>query len=148
MELYTPPVPLASRTQANRQSAGEVEVSTPCGPVSSRGITFSSPIRCSCIYGRVFVQGIELYTPRVPLASRTRANQRSAGEVGVSTPFGAVSTRGITVFVTDSLKLYMYGRISDPGMIPYPPRAALAPQTRANQRSASGIGVSTTCGAV
>ena len=30
---------------------------------------------------------------------RAPANQRSAGEVGVSKPCGAVSTRGITVFV-------------------------------------------------
>ena len=42
----------------------------------------------------------------------------------------------------------MYGRISDPGMGPYPPRVLLAPRTSANHRSADGGGVSTPCGAV
>ena len=41
------------------------------------------------------------YRPRVALAffSSPSHNQRSAGGVGVSTPCGVVSTRGITVFV-------------------------------------------------
>ena len=69
-------------------------------------------------------------------------------QVWVSTPFGEVSTRGTTVFVPGLLELYMYGRISDPGMRPYPPRLALAPRTPANQRSCSGVGVSTPCRAV
>ena len=44
------------------------------------------------------------WDPVVPgwrwLCFRALANQRSAGGVGVSTSFGAVSTREITVFVT------------------------------------------------
>ena len=37
----------------------------------------------------------------------------------------------------------MYGVVFDPEMRPYPPRVALAPQTPANQRSASEFGLST-----
>ena len=53
---------------------------------------------------------------------RALANQRSAGGVGFSTPCGAVSTRGITVFVPELSELYMYGRISEPGAGTYPAR--------------------------
>ena len=47
-------------------------------------------------------------------------------QVGVSTPCGAVSTTGATVFVPGLLELYMYGRISDPGMGSYTAQVALA----------------------
>ena len=62
------------------------------------------------------------FPPGMPLASRTRANQanqQSAGGVGVSTPCGAVSNRGTTVFVPGVLKLQMHGRIYDAGMGTY-----------------------------
>ena len=49
------------------------------------------------------------------------ANQRSAGGVRVSTPCGAVSTRGVAVFVSGWPEL-MYGGIYEPGMGIYPPR--------------------------
>ena len=60
--------------------------------------------------------------------------------VGISTPCGAVSTRGITVFVPGLSGLSWYGRISDPGMEPYPLGVALARRTPANQRPARGVG--------
>ena len=41
--------------------------------------------------------------------------------VGVSTPCVAVSTRGTTAFVPSLLELQRCGRISDPGIGPYPP---------------------------
>ena len=66
----------------------------------------------------------------------------------VSTPCGAVSTRGTTVLFPRVLDLEPYGRISDPGMGPYPPRVTLAPRTPAKQQSARGVGVATPCGAV
>ena len=69
------------------------------------------------------------HIPRVPVASRTPVNQRSASGVGVPTPRGAVSTRRITVFVPGLLELYMYARTSDPGMGPYPSQVALALRT-------------------
>ena len=56
------------------------------------------------------------------LYSRAPANQRSADGVGVSTPRGAISTRGITVFVPGMSELQMHGGISEPGMGTYPPR--------------------------
>ena len=37
-------------------------------------------------------------------------------QVGVSTPFEAVSTRGTNVFIPDSLEFHMYGMIDDAGM--------------------------------
>ena len=55
------------------------------------------------------------YVPRVALALRTPTNQRSAGGVGVSTPYRAVSTLGITVFIPVSSELWTFGKISDPG---------------------------------
>ena len=48
------------------------------------------------------------------------------------------------VFAPDLSDLYMW----DPGTGPYPRRVALAPRTPANERSTSGVGVCTPCGAV
>ena len=47
-------------------------------------------------------------------------------QVGVSTPYWAVSTLGTTIFVPGLLELYMYGIISDPGIEPYLVQVALA----------------------
>ena len=55
------------------------------------------------------------------------------GEAGVSTPCGAVSIRGNSVFVPGLSKLYMYGRISNPRMGTYPPRGALALSATSSQ---------------
>ena len=60
-----------------------------------------------------------LYAPQV------RVWQAASG-VGVCTPFRALLTEGTTVLVPGLLKLYMYGRIHDTGMGPYPPRVTLA----------------------
>ena len=68
---------------------------------------------------------IREWDPVVPgwrwLDFRAPANQRWAGGVGFSPPFGAVSTRGITVFVPALSDLYMYGGIAEPGMGTCPP---------------------------
>ena len=42
----------------------------------------------------------------------------------------------------------MYGRIFDPDMTTYPPQVALALRTPGWDLAASGVGVSTPCGAV
>ena len=57
---------------------------------------------------------------------------------GVSTPRGAVSIRAVSVFVPGLLELWIYGRISDPGMGNYPPRVRrdLGVGPRGNSRSA------------
>ena len=82
--------------------------------------------------------------------------------VGVSTPCEAVSTRKICVFVPRLFEVQRYGSISDPEMRSYPPRVrrdldvvpranprrVLTPCAHVNQQSASGVGVSTPCGAV
>ena len=69
---------------------------------------------------------IREWDPVVPgwrwLDFRAPANQRSADGVGVSTPCGAVSTRGITVFVPALSELQMYGGIAKPGMGTCPSR--------------------------
>ena len=57
---------------------------------------------------------------------RSPADQRSASGAGGSTPCGAVSTRGFTVFVPRFSELKRFERISDQGMGTYPPRGALA----------------------
>ena len=56
------------------------------------------------------------------LYSRSPVNQRSAGIIGVSTPCGEVSTRGITVFVPGLSGLWIYGEIPEPRIGTYPPR--------------------------
>ena len=56
------------------------------------------------------------YPPRVVLALRAPANQRSARGIGVSTPCGAVSTRENSIFVPGVTELYKYGRMYEPGM--------------------------------
>ena len=86
------------------------------------------------------------YPPRLASTPRTPANQQSASAVWVSTPCGAASTRRIAAFVSGVLELYIYGRIYDLKMVPYPPRAALAPRTAANQQSASRWGFHTVRG--
>ena len=72
--------------------------------------TFSSPGCRSCIHMEGFlIRGWELFLPGVHwLYERSTANQRSAGGPGVSTPFGAVSDRGITVLVPRLSEMYMY----------------------------------------
>ena len=93
-----------------------------------------------------FDSGMRPYPPRLASTPRTPANQQSASAVWVSTPCGAASTRRIAAFVSGVLELYMYGKIYDLKMVPYPPRAALAPRTAANQQSASRWGFHTVRG--
>ena len=88
------------------------------------GSPFSSPgcRSCRCMDG-FLIRGWDPVGPRWRLLYfRAPANQRSAGGIGVSTPCGAVSTRGITVFVPTLSELYMYGEIVEPWMGTYPPR--------------------------
>ena len=72
------------------------------------------------------------------------------GWVGVSTPCGAVSTRGISVFVPPLSELYMHMK-----GFPRQRWGSILPRLRwlyvqapINQQLASGVGVSTPCGAV
>ena len=65
-------------------------------------------------------------------------NQQSASGAGVSTPCGAVSTRGIIVF---GFMIREWHPI-------VPGWRWLYPRAPANQRSAGAVGVSTPCGAV
>ena len=58
----------------------------------------------------------------------TNPSQSAISQWGwVSTPCEAMSTWGTTAFVPGVLKLQIYSNIYDPGMGPYPSRAALAP---------------------
>ena len=78
-------------------------------------------------------------------------NQQSAGGVGVSTPCGAVSTRGTSVSVPGVLELQVHGMISHPGMGPYhlPSSPGAAGSTNpANHQLTSAGGLSTSCWAV
>ena len=96
----------------------------------------------------IYDSGMGPYPPRVALAQQNPTNQRSARGVGISTPCVAGSTPSISVFRPGWLEMLTYGRISDPGMGPYPPRLPLAPPTPADQRSTNRIGVSKPCGVV
>ena len=60
---------------------------------------------------------------------------------------GGVDSEDI-VFVHGVLELWRYGAIYDAGMGSYPPRVALTLRAPANQRSANGIEVFTSCGLV
>ena len=71
------------------------------------------------MYGIVYDPRIALYPPRVSLALR----------IEVSTPCGARLNRGTTIFFPGLLDVYVYGRIHNPGMGPYPHRVTLAPRT-------------------
>ena len=73
-------------------------------------------------YGTVYDPRIRLFHPWVALVIRTPANQWLTRGVGLSTPYGAVSTREIIVFLPDLLELYMYGILYGPGRERYPPR--------------------------
>ena len=57
------------------------------------------------MYGRISDPGMGLYPPRVALVPRSPINQQSASGVGVATPYGDVSTRGIAVFVSGLFEL-------------------------------------------
>ena len=101
---------LAPGAPVNQQSPSGVGVSTPCGAVSTREIYVFVPRLLELYrYGRIRDPGMGNYHPRVRrdlgvvprgnsrrvLASRAPANQQSPSGAGVSTPCGAVSTRGI-----------------------------------------------------
>ena len=92
--------------------------------------------------------GMGPYPPRVALAQQNPTNQRSVRGVGISTPCVVVSTTRISVFRPGWFEMLTYGRISDLGTGPYPPRLPLAPPTPADQRSTNSIGVSKPCGVV
>ena len=84
----------------------QVGVSTPLGGrYRPGGAPFSSPVcrRCSCM--EIFlIRGYFLILPRWRWLCEP--------QVGVSTPWRAVSTRGTTVFVPGLSELSMYGKIS------------------------------------
>ena len=73
----------------------------PAGRYPPWGSAVSSPDCCSCRDIEEFItRGWKLILPGVRwLYVRSPANQRSASRTGVSTPCGAVLTRGITVLV-------------------------------------------------
>ena len=141
------------------------------------GLLFSPPgcWSCTCTEGlltRTLPRRGENSTlfPRPTLAARGLCEPQQLSHQwmgvgfphGVSTPCGAVSTRGITVFVPVWLVLYTLKSILDSGMETYLPRvrqdldvgpsgdsrSALALQAPANQQSVHGCGVSTPCRAV
>ena len=90
----------------------------PAGRYRPGGSSFSSPSgwSCRCMEGSL-MRGWELILPEVCwLHVRSPANQRSAGGTGVFTPCGAISTRGIYVFVPRLSELKRCGRISNPEM--------------------------------
>ena len=102
-------------------------VSIPYGAVSTRWMSVFVPgLSGLYMYANIYDQGMEPYHPRVrqdlvvvPGGSSQRAlapqpaKQQSVCGGGVFTAYGAVSTRGMTVFVPRWLELYMHGRISD-----------------------------------
>ena len=76
---------------------------------------------CKGIEG-FLIRGWKLILPGVRwLYVRSPASQRPASAAGVSTPCGAASTRGITLFVPVLSEFWMYVGIAEPGM-DYPPR--------------------------
>ena len=100
--------------------------------------SLSSPACWSCRGTEIFLihRGMGPYLSRVALAPRTPGSQQSVCGVGTSTPCGAVSTRGTTVFVPGfcwSCILWK-GLLYDPAMGSYPSRVSLAPRTPANQQ--------------
>ena len=94
------------------------------GQFRSWGSPLSSPTCMGCKGMEVLL--IRRWDPIVPrcrrLCSRTPVHQRLLGWVGISTPCGAISTRGIFVFVSGALDLHRYGSLYHPWMRPYPPR--------------------------
>ena len=87
------------RLSANQRSASGAGVSTPCGAVRTGGSPFSSPVCRSCKHMEGFmIGGCEPILPVRGDNVRSPTNQRSARWTGVSTPCGAVSSPGITVF--------------------------------------------------
>ena len=93
------------------------------------GSPFSPPGCRSCRYmeGR-YMEGfmIREWDPIVPgwrwLHSRAPVNQRSAGGVGVSTPYGAISTRGSPFSSPYCLSCKCMNGFSEPRTGTYPPR--------------------------
>ena len=75
-----------------------------------------------CLLPFISLSSYEYFPQPLVCSSNTLINQQSEDGGGVSTPCGAVSTRGITVLFLRLLKLYVYGSVYDPGMGHYPPR--------------------------
>ena len=74
-----------------------------------------------CPRVRLDIDVVPWGTSRHALALLNPAEHQSSDGGRLSTPFGAVSTRGITVFVPRVLELQMCGGISDLGMGNYTP---------------------------
>ena len=83
-----------------------VGVFTPCVAVSTRGTTvFVLGLLELQVYARISNPGMGSHPSRVARALRAPPKQQSASGVGVFTPCGAVSTRGITGFDPGLLEL-------------------------------------------
>ena len=120
---------LVPRTSANQKPASRNGVSTPCGAVSAPRSPFYLPRYWSCRYmERLMIWGWDIIVPgcggtsalfRVQRVGSPRAGfmipSRSPDGGGISTPCGAISTRGVAVFAPVLLDLWIYGRIPDPG---------------------------------
>ena len=71
------------RSPANQRSASRAGVSTPCGTVSTRGITvFVSMLSELSIYGGIPDPGMRSYRPRVALALCSNLSQSAIGQRG------------------------------------------------------------------
>ena len=101
------------------------------------------------MHGRISEPTMGPYPPRVALALCTGANQPAISQrgQGLHAARGGVDP-GEHRFRSQGVGIVEIRRDYDPGMGSYPLRVALALRAPANQRSANGIGVSTSFGAV
>ena len=132
----------AGSTNSSQPEAKELGFAQRTGGYHSGGSLFLFQGCCCCNAWKDSDPGIGPYSPRGrqgfdvdprgnsrrALAPRTSANQQLASGVGTSTPYGAVSTRGIYILVLMLLELQLHGRISDPRTRNYPPTGAAGPR--------------------
>ena len=90
--------------QANQRSVDENGISTPCvEQYEPGGSVFRARmvggVALLYMYRRLADPGIGLHLSPAPLTPKATAYKLSGNEVGVSTPCGAVSARGVAVFV-------------------------------------------------
>ena len=102
-ELFIPGVRwLYVRSPANRRSASKTQVSTPVRGGFDPGDHRFRPQDIGVLKVWIYNPGMGTYPPRGALALRTIPSISAIGQCAgawLSTPCGAVSTRGICVFV-------------------------------------------------
>ena len=149
MEPYPPRVALAPGSRANQRLASGVGVPTPCGVVSTEGITVLVPDSSELWrYGMIYNPGTGSHLPRVVLALLNPANQRLSSGLVFAHSAGRYRSGGPQLLSTVRRHCRCVEVFKIRANAPILPSCDGNSRTVANQRPASRVGVCPRCGAI